>query len=186
MKRVEQLKARLGKGSSFELRWEACNTYKSDNKTDKELIWRVISERYNTIQTIVVLHKSGKGNSYTQSIMVSDHTNTERIEVRVNGYKYPQEDFKCDFSDANEDYSNTYQQFLQLGYKSKNADCGSIVRTEVTMILKQYIFYFVLMFQSMNQISIEIDQLLIKKLNCTFLKKKNILTFITYKKVSRF
>ena len=46
--KVEQLKAGLGKGSSFELRWEACNTYKSDNKTDKELTWRVVSERYNT------------------------------------------------------------------------------------------------------------------------------------------
>ena len=36
-KKVEQLKAGLGKGSSFELIWEACTTYKSDNKTDKEL-----------------------------------------------------------------------------------------------------------------------------------------------------
>ena len=32
----EQLEAGLGKGSSFELRWEACNTYGSDNKRIKD------------------------------------------------------------------------------------------------------------------------------------------------------
>ena len=31
-KKLNQLKAGLGNGSSFELRWEACNTYKSDKK----------------------------------------------------------------------------------------------------------------------------------------------------------
>ena len=36
-KKTEQLKAGLGKGSSFELIWEAWTSYKSDNKTDKEL-----------------------------------------------------------------------------------------------------------------------------------------------------
>ena len=51
--------------------------------------------------------------------MVNDHMNTDRIEVRVNGYKYQ---FECDFSNANEDYSNTYQRFLNLGYKHKNVD----------------------------------------------------------------
>ena len=51
--------------------------------------------------------------------MVFDHMNTNKIEVRVNGYKYPQEDFKCDFSDANKDYSNAYQRFLQLDIKIK-------------------------------------------------------------------
>ena len=34
-KKLEQFKSGLGKGSSFELRWEACNTFKSDNKMDK-------------------------------------------------------------------------------------------------------------------------------------------------------
>ena len=71
-----------------------------------------------------MLQKSEKDNSYTQNNMVFDHMNTNRIEVRVNGYKYPQEDLKCDFSNTNEDYSNTFQQFLQLGDKHKNVDSG--------------------------------------------------------------
>ena len=33
---------------------------------------------------------------------------------------------KCDFSNFNEDYSNPYQRFLQLGYKHKNVDSGTI------------------------------------------------------------
>ena len=37
-KKGEQLKPGLGKGSSLELKWEACNTYKSDNKTDKDFL----------------------------------------------------------------------------------------------------------------------------------------------------
>ena len=121
-KKAEQLNAGLGKGSSFELRWEACNTYKSDDKTDKELTWMVVSERHNITKIVVVLQKSEKDNSYAQNNMVFDHLNTNITEVRVNGYKYPQEDFKCVFSDDNEDYSNAYQRFLQLGYKHKNAD----------------------------------------------------------------
>jgi len=44
--------------------------------------------------------------------MVVDHNNTDRIEVTVNGYKYPQEDMKYNFSKANKDYSNVYQRFL--------------------------------------------------------------------------
>ena len=42
--------------------------------------------------------------------------NTDRIEVRVNRYKDPREDLKYDFSGANEDYFNTCQRILQLGY----------------------------------------------------------------------
>ena len=38
----------------------------------------------------------------------------DRIEVTVDECKYPQEDLKCDFSNAAEDYSNNYQRFLQL------------------------------------------------------------------------
>ena len=60
-----------------------------------------------------MLQKSEHDNSCAQNNVVFDHMNTNRIEVRVNGYKYPQENFKCDFSDANEDYSNAYQRFLQ-------------------------------------------------------------------------
>ena len=104
--KVEQLKDGIGKCSSLELRWEACNTYKSDNKTDKELTWRGVSERYNTTKIVFVLQKPEKYNSYRNN-MVFDHMNTNRIEVRVNGYKYPQEDLNCDFSNANEDYSKT-------------------------------------------------------------------------------
>ena len=47
--------------------------------------------------------------------------------MRINGYKYQQEDFKCDFSGADEDYSNAYQRFLQLGYKHKDVNSGTIV-----------------------------------------------------------
>ena len=54
-KKAEQLNAVLGKGSSFELRREACNAYKSDNKADKELTLRVFSERYDTTRVVVVL-----------------------------------------------------------------------------------------------------------------------------------
>jgi len=53
--------------------------------------------------------------------------NIKRIEVRVNGYKYPQEDSKCDFSDGKEQYSNAYQQFLQVGYKHINVHIRTIV-----------------------------------------------------------
>ena len=66
-----------------------CNTYKSANKTDKELTWRVVSECYNTTKIVFVLQKSEKGNSYTKNNMVFDHMNSNRIEVRVNGYKFP-------------------------------------------------------------------------------------------------
>ena len=59
--------------------------------------------------------------------MVFDHTNTDRIEVRVNGCEYPQEDFKQGFSDANEDCSIAYKRFLQLRYKPRNVDGGTIV-----------------------------------------------------------
>ena len=38
--------------------------------------------------------------------------NNNRIEVTVKGYKYPQEDFDCDFSNTNEGFSNPYQRFL--------------------------------------------------------------------------
>ena len=86
---------------------EACNIYKSDNKTGKELTWRVISERFGTTKIVVILKKSGKDNSYMQNNILFDHMNTDRIEVRVNRYKYPQEDLKCDFSNANEDYSSS-------------------------------------------------------------------------------
>jgi len=86
-----------------------CNTYQSDNKTDKELTWIVVSEHYNTAKIVVVLQKSEKDYSYTQNNMVFNHMNTNRIEVRLNGYKYPQEDFESDFSDINKDYSNAYQ-----------------------------------------------------------------------------
>ena len=82
--------------------------------------------------------------------------NTNRIEVRVNGYKYPQGTFKWDFSDANQDYFNAYQRFFRLGYKHKYVDNGTIISS---MILKQCIHYFVLMFQSMDRIFIEVDQL---------------------------
>ena len=84
--------------------------------------------------------------------------NTNRIEVRVNGYKHPQEDKQYDFSNANESYSNAYQRFLQLGCKHKNLDNRTIVSYNG---LKEYILYFVLMIQSMNTIVIEVDQLLI-------------------------
>ena len=78
-----------------------------------------VSERYSTTKAVFVLKKSEKDNSYTQNNMVLDHMNTIRIEERINVYNYPEEDFQFDFSDANEDYSNGYQQFLQLGYKHK-------------------------------------------------------------------
>ena len=58
-----------------------------------------------------MLQKYEKDNSYRQNNIVFDHMNTNRTEVRVNGYKYPQEFFRCDFSDANEDYSNVYPLF---------------------------------------------------------------------------
>ena len=53
-------------------------------------------ERYTKI--VVVLQKSEKDNSCTQNNIVFDHMNADRIEVRVNGYKYPQGDFKWDSS----------------------------------------------------------------------------------------
>ena len=34
--------------------------------------------------------------------LVSDHKNSNRIEASVSRYKYPQEDFNCKFSNANE------------------------------------------------------------------------------------
>ena len=46
--------------------------------------------------------------------------------MRVNGYKYPQEDLESDFSNANEDYSNAYQRLLKLGKENKNVDIGTI------------------------------------------------------------
>jgi len=58
--------------------------------------------------------------------MAFDHMNTIRIEVIVNGYKYPEEDVKCDFRDSNEKYPNPYQRFLQLRWKHKNVDSGTI------------------------------------------------------------
>ena len=122
-----ELEGKLVKKSSFELRWEACNTYKSDNRNDKELTWRVVSERCNTTKIVVVLQKTEKNSNALQNNMVFDHMNIEKIEVRVNGYKYPQEELKCDFSNDNEDYSNAYQRFLHLGYKHRNVDSGTIV-----------------------------------------------------------
>ena len=52
-----------------------------------------------------MLQKSEKDNSYTENNIVFDHINTDKIEMRVNGYIYPQEDFKHVFS---EDYSNAF------------------------------------------------------------------------------
>ena len=40
-----------------------------------------------------MLQKSEKDNSCMQNNMVVDHVNTNRIEMRVNGYGYPNEDF---------------------------------------------------------------------------------------------
>ena len=94
-KKAEQLKARLGEGSSFELRREAWYTWKVKNITDKELTSRVVSERYNTTKIVALLHKSEKDNSYTRNNTVLDNMSTERIEVRLNGYEYPQEDLKA-------------------------------------------------------------------------------------------
>ena len=59
--------------------------------------------------------------------MVFDHINMNRIEVRVNGYKYPQEDLKYYFSKNNEDYSDANQRFSHLVYKHRNVDSGTIV-----------------------------------------------------------
>ena len=127
MKKAEQFKSGLGKCSSFQLRWELCNAYKSDKKVNKELIWRVGCEPYNTTKIVVLLQRSEKDNSYIQKIIVFDHLITNIIEVSVNGYKYPQEDSKCHFSDANEDYSTSYLRFLQLGYQHKNVQSGTIL-----------------------------------------------------------
>ena len=55
--------------------------------------------------------KSEKDNSNTQNNMVNDNMNTYRIKVRLNGYEYPQDDFKCDFSYLSQDYSSAYQRF---------------------------------------------------------------------------
>ena len=76
---------------------------------------------------LLVAQKSKKDSSYTRNNMVFDHMNINRIEMTVNGYEYPQEYFKCDFSEAKEDYSNAYQRYLQLGYKHKNVGSGTIV-----------------------------------------------------------
>ena len=59
--------------------------------------------------------------------MAFDQINMNGVEVRVNGYKYPQADLKCDFSKNTEDYSDAYQRFLHLGYKYRNIDGGTVV-----------------------------------------------------------
>ena len=82
-----------------------------------ELKLKVGSEICKITKIVVVFQKSKKDNGYTLNNMVFDSRNANRIEVRVNGYKYPQETFKSDFSDANKDFSKTHHQFSQLGYK---------------------------------------------------------------------
>ena len=85
-KKAEQLKAWLGKGSSFKLRWDACSTYKSDSKRYKKLItWRVVSERYNKTKIVAELQKSKKDSRYILNTKVFDHMKTDGIEVRING-----------------------------------------------------------------------------------------------------
>ena len=107
-----ELEGKLVKNNSFELKWEACNTYKSDYRNDKESTWRAVSERYNTTKIVIALKKTEKVHNASQNNTVFDHMNMNRTEVRVNGYKYPQEDLKCDFSTNNRDYSDIYQRFL--------------------------------------------------------------------------
>ena len=55
-----------------------------------------------------MLQKFETDKSYTQKNMVFDPKSTDKIKMRVNEYKYSQEDLKCNFSNANEDNSNAY------------------------------------------------------------------------------
>jgi len=49
-----KLEYKLVKNSSFELGWQAFNTYQSNN----EWTWRVVSERYNTTKIVIALQKT--------------------------------------------------------------------------------------------------------------------------------
>ena len=120
----------LVKDRKHNLRWEACNAYKSDVSQNKERTWKVISERNNPTKVVVMLQKNEKHNNQLMNNMVFDHMNLTNIELRINGDKYPEETLKCDFSDEKCKYSNLYNRFIHMGVKQLAFDTGSVVSME--------------------------------------------------------
>ena len=57
-----------------------------------------------------------------------DHTQLTRLRVVLNStQQFPEREYQCKFSTAEDDYARVYEEFLRAGLREHDVDQGSIV-----------------------------------------------------------
>jgi hypothetical protein len=131
---MAKLETALASGFATELYWESAKVYKSDVKstTDTEVDWSVTSSHHRPSHLFIVFQKQARHNSQSNTNMVFDHMNLERLRVKLNDTKqYPENEFTCNFDSSRTpeqmDYSRVYTSFLAAGLKTHDVDSGTVV-----------------------------------------------------------
>jgi len=127
---ISYIEDQISKDFSMELWFKSSKVYRSNeyNNDQKSETWKVCTTQNRPMHLFFAFQKKSRYEpDQLKSCMIFDHMNLQTLRVTINdSYKYPEQEYECDFSNNSNDYSRVYFDLLSAGYKN-NTDMGTCI-----------------------------------------------------------
>lgn len=120
------LTEKIANESSIIYGWNAINCYRSNVWTSNSGCYNVVNNLHKISMIYVVFMDAKREDNFTETMMVFDNMNLERIHVKINGEQIPKYEYESNFSPENLDYQRLYSAFLSCNY-TQDLDEGTMV-----------------------------------------------------------
>jgi hypothetical protein len=145
------LNKQLADGKSVALGWHEYNYYSYGTQQNAGSTtfnaWKITTETHKPTRIYVFFQNINCTQDQHYNSMIFPAQPIATISIRINGVRYPLEEYSCDFTPAQNGTSGTpqwervYTEFLKAGYKAHTSNTGPAISYEEFLRLYQ-IFVF--------------------------------------------
>ena len=96
------------------------------------MTWRITAQPGTELlrHVFIAFQSSEQDSNQVIHNMIFANANLRRISCRINSVQYPEQEFECNFSQENRNYSRSYMSFLEAVNKYQDSDTGCQLSAE--------------------------------------------------------
>lgn len=134
IKSLQVIESKLITGDKKKLYFEQMRAYREQfNATQRSnQTWRITTNQGSELprHIFIAFQSTAQDNDQTRNNMIFNNAGLQRIHVKINTRKYPEQELECDFNPATRNYSRAYMMFLEAVNKYQNTDTGTQISAE--------------------------------------------------------
>ncbi len=134
IKYLQTIEEGLISGNKKHLYFEQMRVYREQfNATQRvNQTWRITTNQGSELprHIFIAFQSTAQDENQISNNMIFNNAGLQRIQVKVNNGRYPEQELECDFNPATRNYSRAYAMFLEAANKYQNTNTGTQISAE--------------------------------------------------------